>query len=314
MALDCTCGDSNKGDNMGGHAANCPAYGVTRFFAIGQRTKASGLTNGLIIGVDIPDSDFWNGKFRDPIFSDRLLWSPEVIDASNPVVDDNIETLANGSIKFLSKGIRQVTFPIYTSEPYKLAKQLLSNGCRDLGFYESDGANIQGEVKNGIFNLRKIQQGSFTANAVPQTDSVSSHVLFVFNIDRISKDTIVDFISSESMDGYDMASTEPLSDVFIKNFTAVGPTVEFDLVQAVGGVLSKIPATGLAALLDITEDGVPAPTDSFDETTDGHYVAVITTPFSGGEVIEVRFLGGVIYVQLSYDGKALIGVTVIATV
>lgn len=313
MAIDCDCSDANSGLNLGGHGDDCSTgMGVTRNIILLTRTKANGDTNGITIGTDTLNQAFFDGKFRDPSFVDRWLWSPIVDGIDNPIVDDNVETTPSGAIKFLSKGIRQLTLPFYTSQPYKLQKQFQSNACRGLGFLEVDGdGNTQGEYVDGIFNGRKIQSQSFRANVIIPTDGSSPRVDVVFNIDRSAKDSEVDFIANSSMGGYNMADTQPLSDVVITNIVVSTTGMEFDLEQIVGGILNRFPATGLTDshldFFNVDSDAVE-PIDSLTETTDGHYVAAFTTPISLGEFMEVRGILGV-YVQLSYDLKQLIDQT-----
>jgi len=304
----CSCGDGSSISNYG--LANClKGLDVAEDVIFMEMTKVDGSSNGINLTTDVLDQTFFDSKFGAVDARERWLIAKNVEDFQSTPADANTFTFPSGRIIKLSEGIREVvmTFPI--DDPYKLKAKMDAMDCRNLGvMYKDRTGSLVGECSGDNFIPRKIANGSLDVKAFDKTDTEAARVEVSFQYDRSAADRDVDFIEQSSFIDYSLDEAEALNDVNIEFVSTTTTAATYKLYLDWGGAKSRTPAGGLEANLDVTADDVVEPTSSQTETVAGTYVSTYSTPLSGGEVIEVRGIGGV-YVQLTYDLKRLIGKT-----
>jgi len=310
----CNCADGQTIQNFGGYGSCADGIGVPVNAILMSSTKVDGSANGINTETDTLDQAFFDSKFNDSIVEDRWLLLRKLEEFDSPPVEPTVEDFDSGSSYKIHDNAKEVTFTIVTKEAYKLAAKIKASECRDLSImYNDDLDNLVGDLRDSSFTGRKIQNGSFDVQVVDSTFSTFPKVQVKFKYDRSALESAVDYIKQSSMNGYSIQQdAEALADVRITYGTADVNSVTFTLKTDFGGVESRIGAGGLTtANLEIynVTDAAVEPVSSITETALGVYTATYTAPVTVADVIEVRGIGQV-YVQKSYDLKALVGQTV----
>lgn len=315
LACDCSQGQANV-QNLGGHESCGAGIGRPLYGILVDMKTQGGDDNGINLGTDVLNQDFFEGKFNDENALDRWLFGEGLLtDYDSPVVDPNTEDIADGRTFVLNENSKEVTTSIITKEYATLAAKYKAAACREIGwFFIDDNKSLLGHLKSEtLFAPRKIQAGSFKIDTIEPTTGNIGRVQLRWKWDSTALDTEVDYITKAAMDGYDIANNHMgLIDISIFDMIATTGALQFDLRTDYGGAIEgqRIGAGGLSELnLEIHNftDDVGVPVDDITETTTlGRYIATYTGVVASGKDVEVRGLSQ-IYVQKRYDLKNLIG-------
>jgi len=316
MAIQCNCADSGSAHNFGGVSDCANGIGLSKNAILMVNDKADGTSNGLDVVNDTINTVLMDGKFKAQLETDRWLFLEGIKQVTAAPIDPNTEEVDDITVT-TSENPKEVSFTIVTMEAFKLAAKLNSHACRPISIiWNDDLDNLVGDLNGDIFQGRKIQAGSFRAVVIEAEFGVTPKVQVTFKYDIEALESNVDYIKQANMNGYSVRRDAiSLIDVRIINMVATTTGIAFDLVNDFGDAVTRIGAGGLTAteldFYNVTDDNVEPVTGGIVEGVLGSYTATWTSATAVGEVMEVRGIGGVNYVQKKYDLKGIKDKTVV---
>lgn len=307
----CGCGNENEGQNYG--LSNCQVgINVAEDAYFMSVNKAAGGTNGIQAG-DTLNEAYFDLKFKAEIFDDRWFPIKGIEDVQSPPVDVKSKEYPSGRTVILSNGIIKTSFTVPVADPNKYGKKIEARKClTDQGImYKDRDGKLVGQTTSDStdFGPIKIIDGTLDVQIFPKTDDDDPHVIISFQHSRETSTSDADFIESSSFAGYSLDSAEALNDVNITITASTVTALSFTIKDDWAGYKGGVAAGGLLAYLDIyNNDDVAVEPATITEPTAGNYVATYGSAVTIGDGMEVRGILGA-YVQLDFDLKRLIGVT-----
>jgi len=265
-----------------GTPALCGGAGEAVSMVLANELKKDGEKN-CVLSTEDANKALFDGLFGNQSVVDRWL-TVQGITKVTPITEDDITDTSDPRItRTLSKGKRGYTISIVTDEPNQLAKKFADNKCQDsILYFITDCGNLVGMDSNGDLCGRKVARLSTTVINSSVQGGTAGEVLVTIEFKSTELDTKVAYIGTESDE--DLTERKGLLDVELSNGVATVNDFTFDLKTCYGELNDEIPATGLAADLEIynvTDDAVVAITGAIAEDPDGTYKAT----FAGVETV-----------------------------
>ena len=291
----CTITCSQKLNNTG--IENCPAiitptYGI---FLV-QTVANDGTTNRIdIAALQANPTTYLRGLLNQADATKRIYPIQNFKDIADERGESVYQEFADGTKSFLKQGVRTFTGTIAKVSTTWIGK-LSGNRCAPnfSVFYITRTGDLVGKRIAGDSDYMYpvlIENQTFEARLVKQTDTTQQAALVSFELDITEKDEDLvlipnSFIAPERLTSYN-GLVDVVSTVSAEALT--GFTIELGVIG--GNFTANVPVTGLVvgdlALYNVTDVAAITPT-SLTETSDGVYVVVMPTQASA-DVVRATF-------------------------
>ena len=298
----CTCkqGISNTGTPNCSSAIEVPVklFVQSLYNSTGELNK---IDLSTITSPSDLDDAYFQSWINDADKSVRLFPLPKMKNVENSRGENRMETFKDGSKFFIGQGTR--TFKGYIvgkdASP-QLAGQLEDLRCTDFGIYlaGASGSFIGSDVIDGYLKPINIEQDSFTARYIPQTDDAVQKIEISFDFDMSEYDKNLRSIIAEEMT-CDVRELRGLMDVYVNYVDTTSAFVEVDLYTIFGTALNRIPVEGLVTadfissstlatgkLYNVTDDSDETLTAVESSTIPGRYTLSISA-VNSNDVLQV---------------------------
>lgn len=259
---------------------------------------ASGYVHAIASG-DTLDQAYIDAKLKATVSANRWYLIDGLEEVTLTVGDTEYKEYSSGAKRRIRKGITTISAVIPDGFAPQMLAKIEANSCQTWRVYFiTENNNVIGECSGTDLLGRKVANGTFDGTPVYETDSESGELVMTFDIERASREDLVDYVSFDA----DLQSLETLIDVYAVNATSTVAVATFTLETSFGAKNSRTKAKGLTA----TEVEVYNVTDSSAVTAsgitevDGVYTYTYSVAQDASDVVRVQGVGGV-NVQLCFD-------------